>query len=150
VIPLGSGAAHTFTPSAGSFADFLRFKLGDGATGALASVVSPQLSNSFNINNLVGPLYDGNFNSGHLPVVPPPSIGSTLTAGSTNVSFGPLNSGQFYAFVYTGTATGIAGGSYTAAVAAVPEAHEWAMMLSGLGFVGFVVSRRRRAAAAAA
>jgi hypothetical protein len=30
-------------------------------------------------------------------------------------------------------------------VAAVPEAHEWAMMLTGLGLIGWVAARRRRA-----
>jgi len=35
-------------------------------------------------------------------------------------------------------------------VAAVPEPHEWAMMLSGLGLVAFVASRRRQGGAALA
>jgi hypothetical protein len=35
-------------------------------------------------------------------------------------------------------------------VAAVPEPHEWVMMLAGLGLVGWVAGRRRRAADATA
>ncbi len=34
-------------------------------------------------------------------------------------------------------------GFYEVTVAAVPEPHEWAMMLAGLGLVGFVARRRR-------
>lgn len=37
-------------------------------------------------------------------------------------------------------------GNLTMAVAAVPEAETYAMMLAGLGLVGFMVARRRRAA----
>jgi hypothetical protein len=44
-----------------------------------------------------------------------------------------------------GTTTGTLGGSYGGALAAVavPEAETYAMMLAGLGLVGFMVSRRR-------
>lgn len=60
-----------------------------------------------------------------------------------------LSSGMGYKFVVSGNVTGTLGGSYGGALAAapVPEAETTAMMLAGLGLVGFMVSRRRSAAA---
>ncbi|MFZ5574895.1 MAG: FxDxF family PEP-CTERM protein [Pseudomonadota bacterium] len=54
-----------------------------------------------------------------------------------------------YQFVVSGNVTGTLGGSYGGALAAapVPEAETYAMMLAGLGLVGFMVSRRRSSAA---
>lgn len=54
-----------------------------------------------------------------------------------------------YKFVVSGNVTGTLGGSYGGALAAapVPEAETYAMLLAGLGLVGFMVSRRRGAAA---
>ena len=51
----------------------------------------------------------------------------------------------FYEFVVSGTTAGTAGGIYAGALSAqpVPEAESYAMMLAGLGLVGFMVSRRR-------
>jgi len=50
-----------------------------------------------------------------------------------------------YKFIVLGNTTGTLGGSYGGALAAVavPEAETYAMMLAGLGLVGFLVSRRR-------
>lgn len=58
--------------------------------------------------------------------------GANLVAGS-------------YILAVSGTA-GAAGSKYTVELnaAPVPEPHEWAMMLAGLGLVGFVASRKRR------
>jgi hypothetical protein len=56
-----------------------------------------------------------------------------------------LGAGMGYKFVVTGNVTGTLGGSYGGALAAapVPEARTYALMLAGLGLIGFVVSRRR-------
>ena len=63
------------------------------------------------------------------------SIDFTATEPVTLVSFSSLIPGQ------TGN-----GGMLIDAVqiTPVPEAHEWAMMLAGLGVIGTVASRRRR------
>lgn len=55
-----------------------------------------------------------------------------------------LNAGTNYQFRVTGIATGTLGGSYGGALAAapVPEAETWAMLLAGLGLLGFMASRR--------
>lgn len=54
-----------------------------------------------------------------------------------------------YPFVAAGNVTSTLGGSYggARAAASVPEAEDYAMLLAGIGLVGFMVSRRRSAAA---
>jgi len=55
-----------------------------------------------------------------------------------------LAAGTGYKFIVTGNVTGTLGGSYAGVLAAVPvpEAETYAMMLAGLGLVGFMARRR--------
>lgn len=57
------------------------------------------------------------------------------SSGMVNVSLGTSNA----------TNQGPVVDNIVLTVAAVPEPHEWAMMLAGLGIVGTIASRRRRA-----
>lgn len=61
------------------------------------------------------------------------SLNSTLAAGN-------------YYFRVQGTADGLGTGAgiYTFTAAAVPEADTYAMMLAGLGLIGYTVTRRKR------
>lgn len=61
--------------------------------------------------------------------------------------FANLPAALDYKFVVTGNVTGTLGGSYGGVLQAVPvpEAKSYAMMLAGMGLVGFMVSRRRQA-----
>lgn len=66
--------------------------------------------------------------------------------GDASVSvLSPLVAGNYY-FKIRGTADGTLtnSGIYTFTTAAVPEAQTYAMMLAGLGLVGYTVSRRKR------
>lgn len=56
-------------------------------------------------------------------------------------SFSSLAAGD-YALTFVGSGTGGFGGFYT--VTAVPEPETYAMMLAGLGIMGFMAARRRR------
>lgn len=58
-----------------------------------------------------------------------------------------LGAPGFYQFVVTGVTAGTSGGTYlgTLSAAPIPEAKAYAMMLAGLGLVGFTVLRRRQA-----
>jgi len=69
----------------------------------------------------------------------------TSTTDYTVAISANLPAASGYKFVVLGTTTGTLGGSYGGALAAVavPEAETYAMMLAGLGLVGFMVSRRR-------
>jgi PEP-CTERM motif len=66
------------------------------------------------------------------------------TTGSISHSFGALASGDYY-YLVSGTGTGTLGGFYTlsSTVSAVPEPQTYALLLGGLGAIGFMVLRRR-------
>ena len=69
------------------------------------------------------------------------------TTGSTTHAFGSLGSGDYY-YQVTGIGTGNRGGFYTLSsqVTAMPEPETYALMLSGLGVIGFLALRRRSGA----
>lgn len=64
--------------------------------------------------------------------------------GGSDINLGTLGAGNYYA-VITGTATGAGGGTYAESfkVSPVPEASTWAMMLVGLGMLGYMSKRRK-------
>ncbi len=70
------------------------------------------------------------------------------TTGSTTHAFGTLASGDYY-YQVTGIGAGTYGGFYTISseVTPVPEPEAYALMLAGLGVIGFVALRRRSATA---
>lgn len=82
------------------------------------------------------------------------NFATTTTTPSGNVSTvtfaNPLtlSSNTSYELQIKGTTDGSAGGTYTGAfnfaVAAVPEPETYALMLAGLGMLGWVASRRRK------
>ncbi|ACT48685.1 FxDxF family PEP-CTERM protein [Methylotenera mobilis] len=67
-----------------------------------------------------------------------------LGLSGTDFSATALGAGDYHLLV-TGNATGTLGGSYAGGinVSPVPEADTYAMMLAGLGLMGFVARRRR-------
>lgn len=81
--------------------------------------------------------------------------GMSCTPGIVYLTGGSLNNGTDYYLEVAGTLTANPGpnnfGAYTISgrVAAIPEPSEWALMLSGLGLMGFVARRRRIANQAA-
>lgn len=65
-------------------------------------------------------------------------------ASGTAFELADLHKGNYYA-VITGTTFGAQGGEYSVlfTIASVPEASTLAMMLAGLGMIGYVAMRRR-------
>ncbi len=98
---------------------------------------------SFHISNLKLDLFDASNTW----------VDGDMVSGASDISVSvdtPLTAGNYY-FKVRGFADGLgtvgvpAGqGIYTFTTAAVPEAHTYAMMLAGLGLVGFTVRRRNK------
>lgn len=127
---------HT-TPGESSgtfFTDYFNFSTSGSGGSSVATTLT--LGDFLDIDNLTVTLYDGTGSSmlGSI-VAGPVASGITLNA--------VLTPNQPYALVVSGTTSGSFGGSYSAAISAVPEASTYAMLLAGLGLVGFSAGRRK-------
>ncbi len=124
------------TSPPGTFSDTFNFiaPTGSGYSGSGVAISLDVGSNILNIDDVTVKLFD----AGH----------NLLATGSSGDSSGvtwQLLSGANYSFEVTGKTVGIAGGLYTfaATAALVPEPETLAMMLAGIGAVGFMARRRR-------
>lgn len=121
----------------GSFTDYLTFNLATPGSFSYSVVNIPGVQQlnlgpfvftlTTNINDLAASLYSG-----------------TPAGSSSLVSQGPLSVGDYFVKV-TGLGAGTSGlGVYgvVATLAPVPEPGEWALMLSGIGLIGFMMRRR--------
>ena len=145
--PVSIGAPLSFAglTAVGPFNDIFTFSMPDnGGSGYSVSnfMLLPGLYNTVLatmtlVSNPDGILYNADDTS----------IGSSTAPGgeTINLAVGPTMGGNYYLNV-TGIGNGEAGGIYTGAisVSAVPEPETYAMMLAGLGAVGFLAARRRR------
>jgi PEP-CTERM motif len=137
--PLGSIDNLPITVSnivpAGIFQDVYSFTITD--PGSLSGNITAVNFGSYNILALTVTLQDASF----------AVIGSDSTPAD-GFSFGSLAAGN-YALNVLGFATGSQGGFYAggliAQTAPIPEPETWALMLAGLGLVGFIARRRRSA-----
>lgn len=116
-----------------SFTDFFNFQISDGGN-ASSVAVNLNLQPFLNIDNLLLGLYSGQNASGSL-LDGPVGSGVTLTAS--------LLTNTDYSLKVSGLTSGSLGGSYSTAIAVVPEAESWTMMLVGLGMVGMVLRRKK-------
>ncbi len=116
--------------------------------GSFSDTIDFSLSNLSTLSAGVGTL---NFSLGGSPFKNITGLDLTLyTAGGTDLGSGTditlhnLAAGSYYAII-SGTANGSAGGEYGGAIAVspVPEADSMAMLVAGLGLLGYVVSRRK-------
>lgn len=121
-------------PVGTAFTDFFNFQIASG-TGASGVAVNLYLDPFLNIDFLQLGLYSGQNGLGSL-LDGPVGSGVTLTAN--------LLTNTDYSLKITGITSGSSGGAYSTAIAAVPEADTWAMMLVGLGMLGVVLLRKRK------
>ena len=139
---------NTINGNGTPFTDVYDFDIGSITSEAIASSIKIKLQYGsasqpiFDISNFAIALKDVN--------------SFTYATDSTFDAFGQLELSAildpsalgtpgFYQFVVTGVTAGTSGGTYlgTLSAAPIPEAKSYAMMLAGLGLVGFVVLRRR-------
>jgi len=129
----------TVTP-VGAFTDYYNFTL-PTLSNLGGTVQNAPLSLSFSFLNTT---YTMSYNTGSLSMTLLQG-GNPITNPGTSISLSNLTSG-LYSFKITGNGIGTNGGSYAfgAFAAPVPEPSTWAMMLGGLGLIGFMTYRRRQ------
>jgi hypothetical protein len=138
---VSAGPVFTLPPTGPiqyNFTDTYNFSVGSSLVAGTAVTVNLDLGSfGFHISNLKLDLFDAanTWLDG--------DIVSGTSDDSVTVDM-PLTAGN-YTFKVRGFADGAGTnqGIYTFSAAAVPEAETYAMMLAGLGLVGFMVSRRR-------
>ncbi|HEX7645628.1 MAG TPA: FxDxF family PEP-CTERM protein [Burkholderiaceae bacterium] len=116
----------------GAFSDTIDFTL-SGASTISAGVGT--------LNFTVGGMPFNNINGLDMTVY---TSGGIDLASGTDITLNNLAAGNYYAIV-SGVANGSSGGYYSGAVAVsqVPEGNSVAMLLAGLGLLGYVVSWRK-------
>ena len=115
------------------------------------------LVTSFNVTSLVDhtvTLVDNSFLTNFDTL----ALALTMTGGATvqtltgpgTFTFTPSATGSFTAIVFgdPGSSGGVELGTFGLTIAAVPEAETWAMMLVGMGLVGWQLRRKVKASAA--
>ena len=133
--------------AAGSFTDYFTFSLVQTGANSASSAVALDLGTLFDMTGTLSLFQGSTPGSGTL-------IGGGWafngTSGSTSHSV-LLTSGGDYYLQATGTATGSGGGNYLVSlnVAPVPEPETYALMMAGLGLMGFVARRRKQQGSAA-
>ena len=143
---LAASVGNTFTSTdvGNSFSDVYTFDL-SSLSQTVGTTVTIQLSfgtSTFDLSNMAIALTNSTGSTTY-------AMDNTLDASNALQLSTILNPGSDYRFVVTGDVTGSLGGGYGGVLQAapVPEAETYAMMLAGLGLVGFMARRRTRMSA---
>lgn len=123
---------HLFDhPQIGTFTDTINFTITAGDLASSANPLNVMLSGQ-NVSNIDGLSYSLWSGSTQL---------HTFTGDNTTNWANALPAGD-YVIKVTGNANGSHGGTYGLAMSLVPEPQTYAMLLAGLGLVGFAARRR--------
>jgi hypothetical protein len=140
---LNSSRGVTVDEFSGEFHNLFSFVQGNypATTGAIAGLITTgPLFASYKFGIDTGSGNDIHWLGASNTVSVPMLDGHTFEAA---VTIGGLHPGQKYWFELAGsTGAAEATATYTVTLAPVPEPESWALMLSGLGLMGFVVRRR--------
>ncbi len=117
------------------------------SVNALATAVTNDVPNIFNINNGKVELFRSNGDNDYTNDL---SVGSfVFDSTATNATFNSLTAGDYY-YQVTGSVAGSMGGGYMlfSNVSPVPEPETYAMLLAGLGLIGFSLRNRKAVSSA--
>lgn len=136
-VEFGSGSG---IGSGSSILDTFSFSL--GSASALTTTAVSNESANLDLTGATVFLYKGTVGSGSFV------SGFGFDSTSITASVTPLTAGLYYYLVSAAVGSGAVAGSYTltslvSPVAPVPEPETYALMLAGLGAVGFMLRRRR-------
>ncbi|GBG15015.1 uncharacterized protein NMK_2616 [Novimethylophilus kurashikiensis] len=139
--------AYSVSHASGSFSDVFNFSLSQ-MSNSIASAVSlylPGINGAASTYSITGATLSLFSDPGGDGTAGSNSKVASVVFGSSNgtLAVNNLAAGNYY-WQLTGTADGLNGGAYlyAADTAPVPEPGTYAMMLAGLGLLGFVAKRR--------
>lgn len=140
--PLGPNCA----PNCGSasFEEYANFVSLNGGAMAVSFSLTQSLFgvNNPEIQNLTLELWDNTHPNGS-------NLLATFAGDNTTHTFTLVAGAQYHFDISGNFGPNATHGQYSIAIAAIPEPSEWALMLSGLGLMGFVARRRRAVSEAA-
>ena len=147
--PVSLTFMDSFLSPQNQFYDDYLFTMAPGSVDTVASTIS--LGNLFGINNLQARLYSGTVTTTGVPTGLLEAWSTAIQITGTGYSgtmavINPITLGAgSYVLEIRGDVVGTNGGSYagTLNISPVPEPQEWALLLAGLGLIGFVATRRR-------
>ncbi|WPB55616.1 FxDxF family PEP-CTERM protein [Xylophilus sp. GOD-11R] len=138
---IDSFASNTFAAtSLGKFTDYLQFTVADNSAAALAAQSVYIAKHGLNLESIS--LYSGSFTAGSTLTG---LLGTTSGGNSLTLEYASGLASKAYTLVVTGDAKTLPTG-YTSIIqlAPVPEPETYAMLLAGLGVMGFVARRRQK------
>jgi hypothetical protein len=147
--PVSLTYGGTYTAPQNQFYDEFLFSIQTNTVDSITSTIN--LGSLFGIDNLQTRLYTGTVTTTGTPDGLLQGWSTAITISGTGYSgtmavISPitLNAGN-YVLEVRGDVVGTAGGSYAGVlnIAPIPEPGEWALMLIGLGMIGFVATRRK-------
>jgi hypothetical protein len=148
--PVSLTYGGTYTAPQTQFYDEFLFSIQTNTVDSITSTIN--LGSMLGINNLQTRLYSGTVTTTGVPngllqawSTPIPISGTGYIGTIAVISPITLNAGN-YVLEVRGDVVGTAGGSYAGVlnIAPIPEPGEWALMLIGLGLIGFVAFRRKQ------
>ncbi len=153
-LPTSLTYSNTFASSVSgtTFWDDYIFTISEGSVNSVTSSIN--LDSILGLSNLRARLYTGSTH--HTQAVAPNELmsawGTTVnyspTVSATTVVLNPLTlSAGTYTLQIKGTVSGLAGGSYAGLLniaPPVPEPETYAMLLCGMGLIGFMARRRNK------
>jgi len=147
--PFSMSYGNTFSvPSLLSFYDDYTFTLSPAASFS-SITASINLGSFFGIDNISARLYQGSgpFSAGTTPLMQawstPFSAAPGITGSTAVISMSTLPA-DTYTLEIRGNVVGTYGGTYSGSlnVAAIPEPETYALLMAGLGLIGFVARRK--------
>jgi hypothetical protein len=133
------GLFVSYPGSGTTFRDLIGFSLAGSVTDAVTSTIRIDGASILNFSSLGAALYQETAPSTYTLLQTFSSLTNATPLAAVTLS---NPAGATYRWVVEGTTSGLGGGAYAATVSAVPEAGTLAMMLAGLGLVGWVARRR--------
>ncbi|SET48354.1 hypothetical protein SAMN05216326_13013 [Nitrosomonas marina] len=141
----GFGTPHSFNVT-GAMGDTGTLWMADGQGGNALETLGYAVANPA-VNYTAGTGWGETIQSGthdvSLTNIFEAGVTGSIGTHSATLEFNELAAG-WYAIYIGGTDGSFAGGGYDLVVSAVPEAHTWAMLLAGVGLIGWRVRNRPR------